>query len=108
MSVFFPGDDPDRILLVARMLATDLQQITAGGPSSSELKNAPILDHWRLAQRAQTSLIGLSHGHPHIRSGRPTMTSALIAIDIESGWARTWSRYYLLGRPADLTSGRAQ
>ena len=107
MSVFFPGDDPDRILLVAHSLATDLQQIAAGGPSPDDLRNAPILDYWRLAQRLQTSLIGLSHGHPNIRSGRPTMTSTLIAVDIDAGWARTWSRFYLLGRPADLTSGRA-
>ena len=108
MPILYPGDDPQRALLTACSLAADLQRIADGGPSPADLRAAPLLDYWRLAHRPEPALIGLVHGHPLLRDGRTTLTSLAVVLDADAGWARTWSRYYRLGRPADLTPGRSQ
>lgn len=46
------------------------------------------------------SLFGTVMGHPIIEDGRNVCTSELVALDRESGWVRTRSRYYRLGREA--------
>jgi len=53
-------------------------------------------------------LIGVVGGHPLLRDRRAIMTSPWFLIDREGGWARTWLRFYALGRPADLTNERPQ
>ena len=109
MPILYPGDDPYRALLTACSLAADLQRIAAdGGPSPADLRRAPLLDYWSLARRSEPALIGLVHGHPELGSGGTTLTSLAVVLDADAGWARTWSRYYRLGRPADLTPGRSQ
>lgn len=69
------------------------------GPSETDLICAPTLDHWRLVatEMGNVVLAGMVSGHPHLRSGM-IATSQLIAIDVVSGWARTVSRWYRLGR----------
>ena len=108
MPILYPGDDPYRALLTARSLADDLQRIADGGPSPADLRRAPLLDYWSLARRSEPALIGLVHGHPELGSGGTTLTSLAVVLDADAGWARTWSRYYRLGRPANLKSGRSQ
>ena len=61
--------------------------------------NAPILDEWRFAFRPVPCLEGLSTGHPRLPGEcRPIVTSEIFLISEELGWARTYSRFYRLGR----------
>ena len=108
MTLFPGGDAPKIIIDSARRLAADIELIAAGGPTAGDLDGAPILDQWRPVQRSTSALVGIVCGHPTMRDWRPTMTSELFAIDPDMGWARTWSRFYALGRPAGVTDRRRQ
>ena len=100
MPILFPGgDSAEAIVAFARKLAEDFERLTAdGSPSRSDLATAPVIDLWRPAPRILLALAGTVTGHPILRDGRPTITSQLFAYDEAAGWARTWSRYYALGR----------
>lgn len=64
--------------------------------------NAPILDEWRFAVRPVTCLVGLSTGHPLLPGDkRSIVTSEIYLISEELGWARSFSRWYRLGRRFD-------
>lgn len=70
------------------------------GPSPTDLAEAPVIDLWRPLMFGPRTVVlwGLVSGHPEI--GRDyTTTSALIALDREQGWARTWNRWYRLAAP---------
>jgi hypothetical protein len=80
-------------------------------PSATDLLNAPVLDVWRplISAHGHVVLWGSVTGYPHLDDDNIT-TSRLIAIGPDSGWARTASRWYRLGRPftkleADLAAG---
>jgi len=61
----------------------------------------PVLDNWILAQRGTPCLAGLSSGHPTlVGETRPITTSDLWLLSEDRTWARTFSRWYQLGRPA--------
>ncbi|WP_378951240.1 DUF6634 family protein [Mesorhizobium sp. ANAO-SY3R2] len=50
-------------------------------------------------------LAGLSSGHPKLPgTQRPIRTSDVWLVSQDWGWARTLSRWYRLGRPAELQS----
>ncbi len=87
----------DRLLLAIKA--------AEAGPSEADLVTAPVIDMWRPLMANQRSVVlwGLVSGHPEL--GRDyTTTSALIALDLQRGWARTWRRRYRLGTPfADLS-----
>lgn len=83
-----------------RSLLEDLEQIAAGHLPSVELVDAPFLDSYRRSVKSAWCLIGEVQGHP-ICHGPLIKTSELWAISPELGWARTFSRYYRLGSPAD-------
>jgi hypothetical protein len=109
MSIRFFGADPYSTIADAQRLTDDLDLLVGHGrPTDADLAGAPVIDLWRPAIRQCSTLIGLVTGHPLIGNGRPTLTSHLFAIDAEAGWARTWSRYYRLGRSVDLQDGRPQ
>lgn len=79
-----------------------LDQLTAGAaPDRHELAAAPLLDSWRrtLVPAVEPALYGRVADHPRLRGRRQVVTSRLLAIDVDAGWARTLSRYYRLGRP---------
>ena len=79
-----------------------LDQLTAGAaPDRHELAAAPRLDGWRrtLVPAVEPALCGHVADHPHLRGRRRVVTSRLLAIDVDAGWARTLSRFYRLGRP---------
>ena len=91
--------DPDRMIATLRRLADDLERIANGtGPTLDDLEAAPMLDYWRMAERWSTGLAGHFTAHPRLPSG-PITTSELWALQPQEGWARTFSRWYRLGKP---------
>ncbi|MFC3321344.1 DUF6634 family protein [Mesorhizobium cantuariense] len=90
---------------VARLvaLAADLERVRLGVlPAAMANEDAPILDRWILAQRIVPSLAGLSTGHPRLGGeNRLIGTSDLWLLSEDRAWARTLSRWYRLGRPAE-------
>ena len=92
----------EAVRLEAALAAFDA--ITAGaGPDPDTLAAAPCLTGWacRLVPAFEPALIGTVADHPRLPGERRIVTSRLIAIDPAAGWARTTSRFYRLGRPAD-------
>lgn len=66
----------------------------------------PILERWVLASRPARCLAGLSFGHPVLQGeARAIVTSDLCLLAEDHSWARTLSRWYRLGHPADSPSG---
>ncbi|CAM3263538.1 hypothetical protein SAMN04488021_14329 [Paracoccus aminovorans] len=72
------------------------------GPSEADLAQAPVLSDWKAAisPGGHMMLWGEVTDHP-LLGNASIHTSQLIAIDPESGWARTASRWYRLGRSID-------
>lgn len=100
LELFLPVDDAVR--LESALAAFD--RLTAGGaPDPYELSAAPILSGWRrtLMPAVEPVLIGTVEGHPHLSGRRNVATSRLLALDPVDGWARTLSRWYRLGHPAE-------
>ena len=98
--MFLPGDKA-----LAR-IQTCLREIEAG-PSSADLAHAPVLNSWIVVQSDPIfcSFIGLVSDHPIIaKECAPVTTSPIMAINLEKNWARTMSRWYVLGEPADPNS----
>ncbi len=97
--------DTSRSLPSLRRLFADLEAIAeTGTPSRADLANAPLLDRWTLAHipARELCLQGASYGHPLLDGvARPVVTSRIVAMAPDMTWARTWSRFYRLGRPAD-------
>jgi hypothetical protein len=110
MSIVYPGaSDPADIIKCARRLADDIEQLVAcGGPTAADLAGAPVIDLYRPAQRPATALIGVLVGHPTVSNRHVAMTTEIFAIDPDAGWARSWSRFYALGRPVELRDRRRQ
>lgn len=68
-------------------------------PAAPELAAAPLIDRWSIIRQAGCAvLIGQTTSHPLLREGARTITSPLLRLVPAQGWARTWSRYYRLGR----------
>lgn len=103
------ADDPVETIAKARALADNIARILSyGGPTEADIGGAPVLDLYCPALCPSNRLIGVVGGHPLLRDRRAIMTSPWFLIDREGGWARTWLRFYALGRPADLTNERPQ
>ena len=111
MVMFYPrkaeqgaGFDYQLARLIA--LADDMREIRSGVPPERLAVDPPILERWMLANRPARCLAGLSFGHPLLPGeARPIVTSDLCLISDDHGWARTLSRWYRLGRPADSLIG---
>lgn len=85
-----------------RIRQGELPQALAGG------EDAPILDRWILGQRQAPCLAGLSTGHPRLAGvNRAIATSDLWLMSEDRTWARTLSRWYRLGRPAEQSTPNA-
>ena len=99
------GSNPRQTIDACRRLADDLEYLIAHGrPADAALLNAPLLDQWRHVLAPSAALAGIVDGHPLLRDGRPAVTSNLFAIAPAAGFARTWNRWYRLGRPASLSA----
>lgn len=76
-------------------------------PSEAEMVAAPRLSEWKvviiqnLFQVRLMILKGVVEGHPRLGSGEQISTSPLLWIDKDRRVARTMSRVYALGNPAD-------
>jgi hypothetical protein len=82
-------------------------------PTGAELTGGPIIDNWFVvkAQSGTRRLVGKVTCHPDPRVGRGplTLTSRLLWVAEDLAWARTASRYYMLGRPrTPFVARRAQ
>jgi hypothetical protein len=105
------GCKPDRRLLSLEinrllLLAADLQSIRdGGGPTTSDLEDAPLLGNWERGARPAACLFGNVCDHPTLTGmGRPIVTSDVWVLAPDQGWARTRSRWYRLGLPRDAGS----
>ena len=90
-----PAHDDVRKL---RALADDLERLAAGHPPiEADLADAPQIDAYEFIARSVPAIYGLNDGHPRLSS--PTITTTqLWVLNEQQGWARTYSRYYRLGR----------
>ncbi|WP_338390857.1 DUF6634 family protein [Rhodobacter capsulatus] len=81
-------------------LCDHIDSLAGAMPEPSALATAPRIDRWCGAVVEDLPvLIGVVTSHPRLREGARTMTSPLVRIAPQEGWARTLSRYYRLGRP---------
>lgn len=84
-----------------RRLVADLERIHHGNhPGRRTLVTAPILENWRMAQRPEFCLTGDVRGHPDIGAGRTAATSPLWVLAPDLRYARTLTRFYVLGERA--------
>lgn len=93
---------PDARSFVERLrdLADDLEAMDRGeAPTAEDLALAPVLEDWANEIVPVRILRGLAIDHPSIRNGRPVRTTQVMATD-NATWARTISRFYVLGTPA--------
>lgn len=83
-----------------RDLCDRIDTIAGTVPEPSTLADAPRIDRWCGAIVDELPvLVGVVTGHPRLRHGARCITSPLVRIEPDKGWARTFSRYYRLGRP---------
>lgn len=84
-------------------LVVDFERVRDGAsPEILAHGRTPILDRWALALRPTPCLAGLSTGHPSLPGeNREIGTSAIWLMSQDRTWARTLSRWYQLGRPAE-------
>ena len=73
------------------------------GPSSGDIDGAPMIDNWFLVWREGDAIRadGDVSGHPEISDPWVTTSPVLgfqYDFDLETGWLRTMSRWYRLGR----------
>ncbi|WP_422369864.1 DUF6634 family protein [Hoeflea sp.] len=59
------------------------------------------IDNWALARRAVPCLVGIPTSHPILPDEEPIFTSELFYLDPEKHAARTFSRWYELGKRAE-------
>lgn len=98
------ANDPRFTVDQARLVAllSDMDWLRAGVRPEHLAVGAPLLDSWTIGYRPASCLVGLSTGHPLLPGdGRQIATSDLILMSQDHSWARTLSRWYRLGRPAD-------
>ncbi len=73
--------------------------------NSHAMASAPLLEDWRLVFRSMPCLEGLATGHPLLPGRqRPIITSNLWLLSPELGLARSLSRWFRLGQPANGAS----
>ncbi|TKD25154.1 hypothetical protein FBT96_03995 [Rhodobacter capsulatus] len=92
---------------VANRALHDAQRVARAlaeaGPSATDLNAAPVLHEWiglRDTRFGGAILMGRPEGHPVCR-GPVSHTSRLCGLDPGLIWARTMTRWYRLGAPAD-------
>jgi hypothetical protein len=87
-------------------LLRDIRDLRVGEiPRSLDLEAAPTIDQWSYGLTPARCIVGSVRGHPILGNRARVHTSELILIDPEDGWARTWSRYYRLGKLEEPATG---
>jgi hypothetical protein len=93
-----PHELPKRLQALARDCATLEHDVAF---VSAQLRSAPFLDlYFPVVTPFGLKLVGEVTQHPSLGS-RKIVTSQVWFADPEGCWARTVSRFYRLGRPAD-------
>ncbi|BBE73277.1 DUF6634 family protein [Oharaeibacter diazotrophicus] len=97
-----PAADLAAAATTLRALAADMDRLAGGTyPTKTDLDAAPILDRYQPNAILAPVLCGAVTGHPILTgTGRLITTSPVYLLDPVTGWARTYSRLYRLGRPA--------
>lgn len=91
----FVFDDPATM----RRLLRDLEQLEAGALDTADiLTKAPLLEDHRLVLGWCHAMKGIVSGHPLLPDGGEIVTSQLMYMNPDIGLARTFSRWYRLGR----------
>lgn len=107
MVVFDQGHGAGELLAAEtariRALLADMERILEGSaPEAIVLGKPPILNRWLLGNTLAPCLVGLSTGHPKLVGvDTPIATSQVLLMSDDMTWARTLSRWYRLGRPAE-------
>ena len=100
----FPFLDPDQIFsgLASRLPAFADERLSFDRHvPPAVLEEAPLLENWvPVLTQTGLHLVGYAVGHP-VRGNRMVMTPPLWWADPDCRWARTLSRFYRLGPPAD-------
>jgi hypothetical protein len=79
------------------------------GADPYEFGEPPLIDHWTILRKfwlSYPALAGSITGHPLLGDVTRAYTSPLFWICIETGFARTVSRYYRLGQRASAEEKR--
>jgi hypothetical protein len=94
---------PEEIQKRFRDLHRDRDLLESGWtPKEGDIADAPVIGNWIAVSRGgELALVGVVAGHPRLRGLRRIVTSPLVAIDIDAGWARTEGRFYRLGPQYD-------
>ncbi|MFC7067069.1 DUF6634 family protein [Brucella rhizosphaerae] len=89
-------------IAMLKSLVGDLERILQGDyPSELELNSAPIITNWKVSVRPSTCLEGALFEHPRLGNLVPSgLTSELWLLDLDRNYARTFSRFYRLGKKA--------
>ncbi|TAX97712.1 hypothetical protein ELH94_14895 [Rhizobium leguminosarum] len=91
------GDDRHALLTRLQSLVADLS-----APDFPQLSSIPVMiDSYKVSRREVPCLLGTAFGHPKILDGHASISSELFYFDPERGIARTMSRWYRLGTPAN-------
>lgn len=96
-----PHSGAEESLLLPRLkrFLADVAAWVEAEPTAPELAVAPLIESWTVVRKAGcAALVGRTTAHPLLREGARTLTSPLLRLAPEQGWARCWSRYYRLGR----------
>lgn len=107
MTVFDPQSHErhpefDQALELLQRLTADMEMVSRGPVGDQLPDDAPLLENWSVTSRPQICLTGRSTGHPILAgTERRIITSNLWLMSTDRRWARTLSRWYRLGTPAD-------
>ncbi len=88
-------------------LTSDLGRLTAQSLSEQELRSYPLLDNWSFGFLPTPCLVGAVYQHPALGGRANIHTSELVLIDPARRWARTWYRFYRLGKQRLIEGGDA-
>lgn len=94
-----PIPSPQEMIDAYRRLADDLERFAVLGPKS--IVSSATISDWVIAKRAVPVLVGTITGHPNIKSGNAGFTTEIVFWDERQNLARTFNRWYRLGRPLE-------
>ncbi|WP_051447565.1 hypothetical protein [Rhizobium leguminosarum] len=93
----FLGDDRQVLVAKLQSLVADLS-----APDFPHSSSIPVMiDGWKVSRREVPCLLGSPFGHPKILDGHASISSELFFFDPDHRIARTMSRWYRLGTPAN-------
>ncbi|WP_146036455.1 DUF6634 family protein [Pseudotabrizicola formosa] len=86
-----------------------VEDLISISPTEELLRDAPVLAKWCAVHfGGYPHLFGQVAGHPRLGDQRYIATSPYFQIDPSGTWARTWSRFYVLGAYDESTVQRAK